>query len=230
MADVLHNLFRNFNKCWTSGNDAQLHLECHAGQVWVNLRLNLSSPSSSPPSPPKQRLPRKPGPARLRRRARREQARAAAENVAQNAISDLFGDIADNTTAAVQADKVPTQEHPNKPAEEAGQLSPAAHVCQHKTSAVQNVERIDAEEADHTTSRRLNINASPWPNCENIQVRDVFCPDPQYLPKLLIAQAPRNQCRFCGKTFGSQRALTNHTDREHRQPQSEEEQVNRSIT
>ena len=218
MADVLHNLFRNFNKCWTSGNDAQLHLECHAGQVWVNLRLNLSSPSYSPPSPPKQRLPRKPGPARLRRRARREQARAAAANVAQNAISDLFGDIADNTTAAVQADKVPTQEHPNKPAEEAVQLSPAAH------------ERIDAEEADHTTSRGLNINASPWANCENIQVRDVFCPDPQYLPKLLIAQAPRNQCRFCGKTFGSQRALTNHTDREHRQPQSEEEQVNRSIT
>ena len=97
MADILQNIFRNFNICWETGKDARLNLECHAGQVWINFHLNLSHASSSPP---KHHPPRKPGPARLRRRARREEARAhvATENVANNATADSIANVAEIAT------------------------------------------------------------------------------------------------------------------------------------
>ena len=196
MPDVLHDLLCNFKTLWKSGKDAQLYLNCHAGQARITFHINLSS---SPPSPPKQRQPRKPGPARLRRRARREEARArvAAENAANSAISDanaaenpILMARSDSSDTAVQGDKLPATENLNEPAEKAGHLSPAAVVAQ-------DVEREDAVEADLTTTGGLNVDASPWPNCDTIEVQDIFCPDHQYLRQLLTPQAPRNQCSFC---------------------------------
>ena len=185
--------------------------------MWINLHVILSSNSSSPSSPHKQqRIPRKPGPAHLRRRARREeaQAREAAENVAINATSDLTPNIAENTTA-VQADKIPACENLVDSAEEAGP---------------EGLEKKDTEEADPKT-RVLNVKASPWPDSDSsMQVQDTFCPDHQFLQKLVIPEAPRNHCSFCGKTFGSEKALTNHIDRQHNQPHPEQVQAFNSIT
>ena len=55
-----------------SGQDARLHMECHAGQVWLSFHLHVDPP------PPKQQQQhrRHYGPSRLRRRARRADAHA----------------------------------------------------------------------------------------------------------------------------------------------------------
>ena len=54
---------------------------------------------------------------------------------------------------------------------------------------------------------RLNVLAEPWPN-----VSDEFCRDDIYLQ---LQSGPSNQCEKCGKSFGSNRALSNHIRREH---------------
>ena len=105
----------------------------------------------------------------------------------------------------------PVPENMNDPAiEQAGE---------HSQVAVQDVEKEDAEETDPTTTRaeivRLNADAVPWPHYDSIQVQDVFCPDQQYIEQLPIPEAPRNQCNFCGETFGSERALAKHKDNDH---------------
>ena len=40
-----------FKKCWRSGTNARLNLECHAGKVWATLNVTFSQP---PPFPHQQ--------------------------------------------------------------------------------------------------------------------------------------------------------------------------------
>ena len=68
-------IYRQFEALWHAGQDASLHLECHTGQVWLNLQVHLQHPSQQhqkfSPSP-------KNSPSRQRRRERRKAARTAA--------------------------------------------------------------------------------------------------------------------------------------------------------
>ena len=139
----------------------------------------------------------------------------AAGNAADNASSDSIDNVSKNNTAVQADDELPAHEDLIEPAEEVGQDAQEDDA----EEAGQDVQK-DAEEADPTRQRGLNVDASPWPNCDSIQVQDTFCPDHQYLQHLLTlkpqATAPRNQCNSCGKTFGSERALTNHMNRDHK--------------
>ena len=119
--------------------------------------------------------------------------------------------MTESNTAVQTDDELPAHEDLVEPAEEVNQDVQEDDA----EEAGQDVQK-DAEEDDPTG---LNVDASPWPNCDSIQVQDTFCPDHQYLQHLLTlkpqATAPRNQCNSCGKTFGSERALTNHMNRDH---------------
>ena len=196
-AAEMQDLFSKFEHLWHSGKDAHLSLECHAGQAWLCLRLHL--PHRHQDS--QQHHHRQ----RLRRRERRAKARSAAANAA--------------------AENVPTETNPEvrKTCETAVQAVPVLppHVAPHTTENVDDTlgHPTEPEEADvdsattETTSRAappLNANAIPWPH-----VKDVFCPDVQYLQQVLQPQAPTNQCNICGKTFGSSRALGFHEKRDH---------------
>ena len=84
----------NFRCEMQSGKDARLHMECHAGQVWLSFHVHVAPP------PPKQHHQRHHGTSRLRRRARRAEARAAA---AANAVpKETVADDVD--TAAEQSE------------------------------------------------------------------------------------------------------------------------------
>ena len=98
-------LFKNFQHLWQAGKDSCLNLECHAGQVWLHLQVQLHHPPSPQqyhPHPPRQ------GPSRLRRRARRAEERAkAAANAAptpSKSTAEVFAqtDEIQTVDAAVQ--------------------------------------------------------------------------------------------------------------------------------
>ena len=205
MSDPLDYFYSKFHDMWRDHKDARIIVECHAGQAWVSLHHRILCPPTSPPQPPSRqsqsspsRRPRKPGPSRLRRRARREEARRAAENAV---TSKQYTNVAETTTAsdtAEQAGQLPVHENLDVAAEQVGQPSPPAEQVFH-----------------HQV--KLNVDARPWPHGDG-HVQDLFCPDHQYLQQqqLQLPQAPRNQCNVCGKTFGSEKALSNHKDRDHK--------------
>ena len=70
-------------------------------------------------------------------------------------------------------------------------------------------QRIDKREhvLQQQSLTMLNVLAKPWPN-----VPDEFCGDDIYLQ---VRSGPSNQCEKCGKSSGSNRALSNHTRKEH---------------
>ena len=97
MAD---DLFRQFQTYWKAGAGARLYLECHAGEVWMNLQIHLHRPPppppahcrqhGSPPDPPSSHQQRsRQNPSRLRRRDRRAQARAAAKAAVNKTTEDV---------------------------------------------------------------------------------------------------------------------------------------------
>ena len=75
---------------------------------------------------------------------------------------------------------------------------------------------MDEEVATTETRERPvqpDVDAKPWPH-PHCDVQDVFCPDSQYRQQSHQPQphSPPNQCNDCGKTFGPNRALTNHVN------------------
>ena len=197
-AAAMQELFANFQQFWRSGKDAHLSMECHAGQAWLQLRVHL-------PQPHQQQKPRRPGPSRIRRRARRTEARAVAEiAAATHGSAETFSKVVENDEPrekAVQANFLPPPQ--------VSQIENVDDALKHPTKT------DDAEKPTTKTTNRaskLNVNANPWPRGD---VEDVFCPDQHYLQQLHEPQAPPNQCKFCGKTFGSSRALASHAKRDH---------------
>ena len=137
---------------------------------WVNLRVHLQQPHK-PRAPEYQR---KPGPARLRRRAWRANARSAA---AENAPAEANHEVVENATL-------------NKNSALAGKvdLLPPTHVdvaYQDPTEEVDEIldhpteyEQTDEECTTTNTERRiaeLNVNAKPWYHGGYVQ--DEFCRD-----------------------------------------------------
>ena len=94
------DLFRQFQTYWKAGAEAQLNLECHAGKVWMNLKIHLHRPppppplhsrqhGSSPEPPHFRKQQSRQSPSRIRRRA----AARAAEN---KALEDTAVQTEDN--------------------------------------------------------------------------------------------------------------------------------------
>ena len=111
MAANIANTVKLFQEYWRAGTDARLHLECHAGKVWMNLEVHLTCPP--PPPPPSQHGSQRPrqSPSRLRRRARRAEARAAAKAAAteatENAAVRKEDDRDTDSTAATLPNDIP---------------------------------------------------------------------------------------------------------------------------
>ena len=99
----LFSLVTKFMKLWHLGSDAQLHIQCQAGQASVWLQLGLSLP---PQPAQRHRHPyserRRSGPSRQRRRERHAAARAAAASTAGQVadVVDASEDAANQTDAA----------------------------------------------------------------------------------------------------------------------------------
>ena len=116
----------NFMRECQSGQDARLHMECHAGQVWPSFHFHVDHP------PPKQQQQhRRPyGPSRLCRRARRADACAAANaaikkhvavevNTAEKAVQTEINDEDLSTTSATEEAAQQPSCNFNLPAEQA---------------------------------------------------------------------------------------------------------------
>ena len=204
----VEELLAAFLKFQRSGTNARLSVECHAGKVWATLHVNINE--LHPPPPPRQEhqhyAHRRATPSRLRRRARRAAARdhAAVEAVATKVIPI---DEDEKNTGKTEDSVEETDVDIPPTAVQAVSMS-----TQHKHRAVHAVSKpnddddstvvVEKEEqfypkeiSQERLFSRLNALAQPWPS----------------------PRAPSNQCEKCGKSFGSNRALTNHRTREHLQ-------------
>ena len=205
------------------GNNARVQLECHAGQAWLSLHLHVLHPPPHQDAFPR----RQPGPSRLRRRARRAALRAKANaetNTAEVAVAVAYADTDLSTEKDVDVNNV---EESNT--EEVADITEKVidhnivdNLSPNLTAVVQAVNHEAPEpvqphqavQAAQQHSVQLSAQARPWPHCDqSSHVRDVFCPDVQYQP--IQPEPPSNQCKLCGKTFGSGRALTSHERRDH---------------
>ena len=203
----VEELFATFLKLQRSGKNARLNVECHAGKVWAALHVDIYQPPSPTPQQQHQHHPhRRATPSRLRRRARRAAARdhAAVEAVATKVIPI---DEDEKNTGKTEDSVEETDVDIPPTAVQAVSMS-----TQHKHRAVHAVSKPNDDDDDSTvvvekeeqfypkeiSQERLfsRLNAlAPWPS----------------------PRAPSNQCEKCGKSFGSNRALTNHRTREHLQ-------------
>ena len=127
------DLFRQFQTYWKAGAEDQFNLECHAGEVWMNLKIHLHRPPPPPPlhsrqhePPPFREQQSRQSPSRLRRRARRAKARAAAEAAVNKATED----------AAVQTkdDLLITSLDTDNPVDASIHLPPVGSVQHHKAA------------------------------------------------------------------------------------------------
>ena len=101
MTDVGTELLEKFHQFCRAGKNARLSLECHGGQAWANLHVQLQLP---PHHAAPAQYQRRPGPSRLRRRARRAAARKlAAEEAAQNTDYTEKVDTVQSVDAAAEA-------------------------------------------------------------------------------------------------------------------------------
>ena len=168
-----------------SGKDACLHIECRAGQVWLNFHLQVAHT----PHPQHHQPQRHYGPSRLRRRAKRAAACAAAntvsketqadcENTAEKAVrTDDHNNDLSNPSAAEEVALQPLPPcDPNLPAEQAGPChvrppdvsdifcpdhayDAAAEVARHVVRSQQshNIPQLDGMSHDHEELSPANI-------------------------------------------------------------------------
>ena len=152
-----------------SGKSASLSTECKEGKMFLKLEMQICFGDFEPHRPyysPAQ--PRQPGPSRLRRRARRAHARTeAAAKAAPNpppeaAAEQAVPTVPQTTEAAVQA--VPETEDAAVQAADFPPTIPAA------------VQAGQQERPPYQAAQAQQPEANPSP-----AVRDVFCPDGDYL-------------------------------------------------
>ena len=146
-----------------SGKSASLSTECREGKMFLKLEMQMCIGGFEPP--PHQ--PRQPGPSRLRRRARRAHARTeaaakAAPNPPEAAAEQAVPTVPQTTEAAVQA--VPETEDAAVQAADFPPTIPAA------------VQAGQQERPPYQAAQAQQPEANPSP-----AVRDVFCPDGDYL-------------------------------------------------
>ena len=195
--------------------------ECHAGQVWANLHVHLLHP---PPQQQYQRHHRHVGPSRLRRRERRAAARANAaveaaatvEAIATVEVAATVGDSKKKKDDKCE-DSVENIDENVSPLK-AEQASGIQHEATRKSNSNDETSAAVGKAVEQRTDKRervlqqqpltmLNVLAKPWPN-----VCNEFCGDDIYLQ---VQSGPSNQCKKCGKSFGSNRALSKHIRKEH---------------
>ena len=178
MPATMEILYRQFEALRHAGQDACLRLECHAGQVWLNLQVHLQQPPQQHqnfrPSP-------KNSPSRQRRRERRKAAREAA---------------ADAVEASVAAEKVavPTQGVHHGGAEQAAQQEKCSEGkvdCERPTAAIFSlppfkISQLDGQ-YDNTDDQPddLNMKADKLAKLSTTNVCSTDIPPDPY------------PCRFC---------------------------------
>ena len=116
MAANITNTVKVFEEYWQAGINAHLHLECHAGKVWMNLEVHLTCPP--PPPPPRHHGSQRPrqSPSRLRRRARRAEACAAAKAAVTGATENAAVLRENDCNADSSAASLPNNIRPSLPA------------------------------------------------------------------------------------------------------------------
>ena len=173
MAEILRDIVNKFQGSWQTGKYARLNLECHAGQVWINLQLHIGH---HPPPQHHHHQPRRPGPSRIRRQVRRAEARAAAKAASEdnNATAEVAVQTENNfkpiekTYNAVEQTVLPakTCTLTGLHGLAAGPLHPPP-------------QDIPAALAGHV--RQLAEQAQPWHQTSQ-HVTDTFCTDQDYEP------------------------------------------------
>ena len=149
MSDIMQ-IYQQFETLWHAGKDACLHLECHAGQVWLNLQVHLQ-----PPPPPYHHQYHRPhprnSPSRQRRRERRQAARRAsadAEEAYENPVVLKPAPVIGDAAAKVAVSVPPAQAVHSGVAGQAG----------HSYLAAQQQFSVEQEEVDHKTLSAVNAD------------------------------------------------------------------------
>ena len=199
MTEATINIFFKFQELWRAGTNARLSIECHAGKAWINLHVQLDQP----PGPQPQQHQRRQGPSRVRRRERRKQEHECASTAGKAVV-------------APRGDVLPHNDSVDNVAEEAASdeilqdsFEAVAEKADNEVPAVEAAPSIPVQSVEH---QQLNVLAKPWPT----PVLDELCPEEEYQHQSRSSpRVPPDQCKICGKTFGSRRALGTHEMKYH---------------
>ena len=201
-------IFCKFQELWRAGTNARLSIECHAGKAWINLHVQLNQPP--PPGPQSKQHHRRQGPSRVRRRERRKQERLRA-NIAAKAVTPC--ENSESGDALAQNDSVHIDNAAVEAASEDVLLNSFEAVAEKADFQVSEAEVAQCAPAQAGAEKhKLNVLAKPW----STHVQDELCSEEEYQQQSRASpRAPPNQCKICGKSFGSSKALNSHEMKYH---------------
>ena len=178
-AVAMTELFAMFHHFCLSGKDVPLHMECQAGQAWLQLRVHLPHCRQHP------QMQQKHGTSHLRCHARRVEARAPAEIEAAENYLKVVEDaaIALAREIAVQADLFPP------PLETQDGLAEKINNTLEHPIELEQADDENSTTKTLTRAAQLNVHAKSWPLCD---IQDKLCHDPQYLQQHHKPQEPTN--------------------------------------
>ena len=171
MSDTMQ-IYRQFEALWHAGKDACLQLECHAGQVWLNLQVHLQPP---PPHHHKnhQHQPRpRNSPSRQRRRERRQAARRASADTDKTYENPAV--LKPAPAAAKVAVSVPPAQ--NLHSGHGGVAEQAGH-----SSLAAQQEQFSVEQVDSKSLSAVNADQQYFTQCVQIpQIDGLNCDTEDY--------------------------------------------------
>ena len=195
------DIFCKFQELWRAGTNARLSIECHAGKAWINLHVQLNQP----PGPQYQQHQRRQGPSRVRRRERRKQERLRASTAAKAVVpreNYTPGNVQTQTDFAhieIASEEAASKDSP------LNNIELVAEKADNQVSAVKVANKVPVQV--EAMKHQFNVLAKLW----HSRVHDELCPEEKYQQRSRPSpQAPPNQCKICGKSFGSSRALNDH--------------------
>ena len=168
----LESFVHKFRSLWLTGQEAHLHVNVHDHQAWVTLSVGLGSP----PCPPQHQPPphSRNGPSRQRRRARRLAAREAATT------EEVEADITEKDEA------VPNQTTKDSPLTADAAVQAVVRAITTVDTAVQATLPLQLQAVQQPLHHQVQAGQA----AHHHHVRDTFCPDQDYQPKLVVQAVP----------------------------------------